>query len=656
MSGQPELPFVEALMPPISPEGRSGPRLWVRRLVIFRDRQTVIRDISLKPGLNIIWTPDMSSSGALAHGSGKTTFCRLLRACLGEQGFATKGQRERLVSHLPDGFFAAEVLIDGVCWVAVRSLGMSGNDYVAQVDSIEEVIERGHQPGDHKVIDPLVISSFFSVSQEDPLPEVGLDRTWDIFRAWLTRDQECRLADILAWRSSRTQTHSRAQELGQKAKLAMVRLALRALDPQERAAATREQELKDAIEAELRLSAYQKRRYEEDLKAVRQALGVGDDVGFEDAIDQKGLLSLAKAKLADAMRGSVSKAPDITSIFARRDELEEEHRALTEERQKLHTEATIKREKATGLRSEADLGEIDISQGKVKVCPVCRIRVDDALAKGCGISLEPCDLSARRAEITDQLTQAETLDGEATVAEQTVQRIKVQIQELASRRRVLKKEAEVAQKAIQAASAMTEEAQTRVYEARRTLDDVRSLHDATPALRSGASSNPEMEKVREQLDAGRRRAQGAIKVLEDKYQAIMTAWLPAGVTGLVRLDGHGLEIDAEFSGRGEVSTAALDSLKIVAFDLAALHMAAEEKADLPAFLIHDSPREADLDGRLYERLFELVSQWERASGTPPFQYIVTTTTAPPPELQGAPYTRLEMRSTPSEQRLFRVDL
>ena len=36
--------------------------------------------MSLKPGLNIIWTPDMLSSGsrALAHGSGKTTSIRLL--------------------------------------------------------------------------------------------------------------------------------------------------------------------------------------------------------------------------------------------------------------------------------------------------------------------------------------------------------------------------------------------------------------------------------------------------------------------------------------------------------------------------------------------------------------------------------------------------
>ena len=121
----------------------------------------------------------------------------------------------------------------------------------------------------------------------------------------------------------------------------------------------------------------------------------------------------------------------------------------------------------------------------------------------------------------------------------------------------------------------------------------------------------------------------------------MAAWLPEGVTGAVKLDGNGLKVDAEFSGRGEVSTAALDSLKIVAFDLAALHMAVEEKADLPAFLVHDSPREADLDGQLYAGLFKLLHQWEEKATVPCFQYIVTTTTAPPPELQSDRYVRLQ---------------
>jgi len=136
----------------------------------------------------------------------------------------------------------------------------------------------------------------------------------------------------------------------------------------------------------------------------------------------------------------------------------------------------------------------------------------------------------------------------------------------------------------------------------------------------------------------------------------MAAWLPEGVAGTIKLDGNGLKVDAEFSGRGEVSTAALDSLKIVAFDLAALHMAVEERAEIPAILIHDSPREADLDSQLYAGLFDLVYQWESAEETPPFQYIVTTTTAPPEHLQSDLHVRLKMSSTPPDQRLFTMDI
>ena len=97
-------------------------------------------------------------------------------------------------------------------------------------------------------------------------------------------------------------------------------------------------------------------------------------------------------------------------------------------------------------------------------------------------------------------------------------------------------------------------------------------------------------------------------------------------------------------------------MKILAFDLAVLHLATEEKADLPAFLIHDSPREADLDSVLYARLFELVYQWENETETPCFQYIITTTSAPPKELQNEKFVKLNMSSTPAKERLFGRDL
>jgi hypothetical protein len=129
----------------------------------------------LKPGLNIVWTPDMSSGGsrALAHGSGKTTFCRLLRACLGEAGYATDTQRSRMFVRLPNGLIATEILIDEVCWVAVRPLRLPGGEFVVQTASIEEAVARGRRDGDQAFIDPLLIGTFFPTLAGATPPEVS---------------------------------------------------------------------------------------------------------------------------------------------------------------------------------------------------------------------------------------------------------------------------------------------------------------------------------------------------------------------------------------------------------------------------------------------------------------------------------------------------
>lgn len=650
--------FTPIMKPPKAPDGRVGPRLWVRRLAIFKDRQTLIRDVRLKPGLNIIWTPDMSSSGrnALAHGSGKTTFCRLLRACLGEQGYATESQRSRIMARLPHGMFAAEILIDGVCWVTIRPLGLPGGEFVAQADMIEDAIARGRREGDQGSIDPVIFDSFFSTLTGATPPEISREQVWDVLRAWLTRDQECRLADILAWRSSQTQTRSRAQMLGETAKLTMVRLALRALDAEERAAAARERELVATVEDERRRHAYQQQRYADGLKALRLALGASDEIGFEDTIDQKGLVLLAEAALAEAMRTAVPKPPDVGTIFARQKALNAERETLTTKQQQLDNDARFKRGEAERYRSEANLGEIDITQGRIRVCPVCRVSIDEIKANGCGISLEPCDLAALKSAIADKQKKAANLDAEAGRTEQESKLIGAQLQQLEPKLLALEAEVKAADDATSAAQAVTKEIQDRIYRARRTLDDVRALREGAINKKPAPSGTVALDAVRAQLDAGRSRARGAIGTLEERYKGIMAAWLPAGIASAIKLNGQGLKVDAEFAGRGEVSTAALDSLKIVAFDLAALHMAIEEQAELPAFLIHDSPREADLDGQLYAGLFKLVHQWEAAAGAPCFQYIVTTTTAPPPELRSDEHVRLRMSSTPAEQRLFGMDI
>ena len=106
---------------------------------------------------------------------------------------------------------------------------------------------------------------------------------------------------------------------------------------------------------------------------------------------------------------------------------------------------------------------------------------------------------------------------------------------------------------------------------------------------------------------------------------------------------------------GERSTAAIESLKVIAFDLAVMCMSMQGTTRLPAFLLHDSPREADLGLSVYHRLFDVVNGLE-GTLTSAFQYIVTTTTQPPPAFQQTPWLREVLRGAPPQERLLRCDL
>ena len=124
-------------------------------------------------------------------------------------------------------------------------------------------------------------------------------------------------------------------------------------------------------------------------------------------------------------------------------------------------------------------------------------------------------------------------------------------------------------------------------------------------------------------------------------------------TGEVTLDGKGLH--AMIQWRGRRRSVALNSLRIVLFDIAAMLCAVEGTSSAPAFLLHDSPREGDLDPWTYARLFETAFALGHEEENAPFQYIITTTTEPPEgEIRGRVRTELSARSY--ETRFFLVDL
>ena len=116
-------------------------------MVIWSEPGQVLREIALRPGPNIVWSPDPAETnmdavpvGVIGHGSGKTMFCRLLRYCLGEETFAPDGQRERIGNEFPEGYVGLDVVLDGVSWVIARPLGIRRRHFAVEGGDLDTVL------------------------------------------------------------------------------------------------------------------------------------------------------------------------------------------------------------------------------------------------------------------------------------------------------------------------------------------------------------------------------------------------------------------------------------------------------------------------------------------------------------------------------------
>jgi hypothetical protein len=142
--------------------------------------------------------------------------------------------------------------------------------------------------------------------------------------------------------------------------------------------------------------------------------------------------------------------------------------------------------------------------------------------------------------------------------------------------------------------------------------------------------------------------------MSEKFDPVIRRLVGGDAKGRVTLSNVGLELTVDMGG--DRTTAAIDSLKVLAFDLAAMCLSIEGATRVPAFLLHDSPREADLGLSIYHQLFRLAQELEEQTSQPLFQYIVTTTTRPPDDMTSVPWLRLTLRGLPGPERLLGCDL
>ncbi|WP_279483978.1 chromosome segregation protein SMC [Aureimonas sp. SK2] len=658
------MPQHEMFAPPklslTAPAGLKEPRLWVRRLAIWEaPGGQKIRDISLRPGLNIVWSPDgfdddhVGGVRAIGHGSGKTLFCRLLRYCLGEQRFADEAQRERIAIAFPNGIVGAEVMLDGVCWAVVRPLGIRRR-HVAIADGNLDEIAAGD--GATTSIDPLIEA----IEQAIVTPAIASlarlqpgQKAWPIALALLTRDQECRFDDVLDWRSPASGSDAPLPASGRETgpRREALRAFLMAITEEEQQARRTEEALRaDVANAEREISHIEWDRGRRHARLIDQL-----DLGGQTLPEMPLLLEMFR-KVADGQLAAAAQLPtgDNAELGTARKALQDAHEELNranEERIRLDAQLPAEKQVLTLLSSEIPGLSTAAENAASQVCPICEVPIDRALAEKCGLSHKlhneaecRARLTTKRQEIGDQQKKIGDLEAQLKALQPVIALAKQKVEQTEKRAQAIEN--------VRDARASAWQAATRLKEGVERFAELSIERDNLRKRLRGLEDN--LVKERERLAAFRDKQGLTFGRITEKFSAIIRRLVNESAKGAVTLSGNGLEIVVDVDG--DRRTAAIESLKVLAFDLACLCLSIEGASRLPAFLVHDSPREADLGLSIYDELFRLMRELETMTEATAFQYIVTTTTRPPNDLRHDPWLRLTLKGAPGSDRLMARDL
>jgi len=638
----------------ITPEaGRTEPRLWVRRLAIWSDPSTIIRDIRLKRGLNIIWSPDpRTADAAMGHGGGKTMFCRLLRYCLGEDSFASETQRHRIAEKLPKGYAGAEIMLNGQLWAVVRALGPRRRDIVIENVSLEDALRQSSSPtGIEPLLEAITGTILGDAAKLMPFG-VGESRAWEAVLAWATRDQECRFGDHLRWRDPNTDSRSPVRQLGSSELLMIVRALIGALTMEEISTQQRvEEDEKEAAtqRQEIERLSWQLARARSSLVSK---LGAPEKANPQSPMETEAFKAMAVEGLARALKLPTGHTTtDVDKARRERDAVAEDSRRLENELSNTRTRLDEKSRSLAMMRAEHGGVWNQLVTEENPICPICEVPIDRALAEGCGISTATCDLHALQKSIAKLREHVQAEEIEMRRLRNTVPDLERNIALATRQLQPLEQTVKALERAERERSASVRNARALVYEVERY--EALIAEEAATEKTAGTISK-RLDEMRVTLSADRASVYDRIRHLSLLFSDVLGELVPGEIKGEVKLDGNGLSLKVELGG--ERSTAAIDSLKVVAFDLASLAMSIEGLTHLPAFLLHDSPREADLGLSIYHRLFEFARNLQRFGPAPLFQYIVTTTTEPPKEFLDEEWRRLTIRGAPASERLLMVDL
>jgi hypothetical protein len=666
-AGQMRLPGVD---PPqqLRPSAERGtPTFWVRRVRILSEltagAEYVVRDVELRRGLNIVWAAHHSAGadnalfrdGVAGHTAGKSTFCRLLRHVLGDGGFAPDGVKRRIRSKLPNAWVVAEVVVDNVRWVVARPLGIGHRSFCLRDRSIDEVTTDAERMDYKEFVDALAKGTTeLLTSRKFPSTDKDKPVGWAHVLPWLIRDQDCRFADFLEWRHSAS--GSEAPALNVEERQFLVRTVLGLISDGERNELQRNAQLVSEKEEAARMAPLLRHQAETDRQRLTKALGK------ELPLTSTPLFASAARAELEARREDVKKRTDALEAADRREELQAAVEAASE------SEGALK-EKLNGVQGRLQgvqgvVGELAGTQqsGLVAALPpardFCNVPLRVAHEKGCPLAVDrPIELGSKRSE----RAASEELAAERQVVAALQQEIRRIENEIEAARGATK----TARHKYLSANTAYQDANSKLRDECSKLDQVEErIEAAEGAAKEAALKAESIKQLGRDIEDSYTR-QGEIREIQKTAMSRFSARFDYVVRALIgdqvmaRIDTSGRSLSLTVEEHGERDSTFIATVKVLAFDLAAVLASIEGHGAFPRFLVHDGPREADMAPDVYERLFLLAQEIEKCfKGEPAFQYIVTTTTTPPDKFieRDAPWLRLQLSGLPAQERLLRQDL
>lgn len=626
------------------------PRLWVETLWLLESltADEPLREISLRRGLNLIVSPP--GKGSSGHGVGKTAFCQLLRFALDDPLWSEgSALRDELLQSedLKEGAVAARVHIGGEVWTVLKPWRHQ-KIYRASRHADWRQLAAGNAENEYHAYQNALRQHFVETLPVQELPGSGQPIEWHHILAWCSRDQNARYQHYFQWRAEGVRF-----SLPAKSPLALIQIVLgmlhdattlRDLDSAAKAVETHKARLDQLREEPARLLDHVRRQLANRLEAP-----INTPFRQEGLIEHPNLIGIARQR-HEAYR------QELLTI-------EEERKALAHERMHLL-------EKLAPLKSRLGVIANEIAQVEALIAgDIERLEalqneaasLQKNLSKHCDAGnrlLGECHYVTQRIELVQIDRKQRTL-----LHQQTKESLERSLIPLRRRRDELSNEIAPLDKALAAIDGRSADMDQRYAQAMvadQLLTEAIESYEYYESLASGKSQSTEMDALQRKLDEHRRRCNqlklqleqqrqmvaGRRQAISDAMMAVARS-LPSFTWGVFNDQeehrNHPFRMGPRHSTTYKV-------LEILAGDVACLLDSTQEQSFHPGFLLHDSPREAEMSEDILWALLEHVAK----KGGDSLQYIVTTSTEPPESLQI--YERHRLSTEGVDGLLFRKRL